>query len=182
MKFIPKSRRIDYKEYEKYNEGRKIEEKDWSSGEEMADIVRQRYKKIVKARYGTWDGLCFMAAGIALFGGSLPIVTTPDMPIQNTITVLCVIWCIFLCFMGVVFFIRRERNLEKKYIDEGKFLWKMDEVYSVLPDRYPKANKILVKTEEKPVFTLQAFFWFKPDDYVYVIKRNENAQMEAFMY
>ena len=61
-----KSRNIDYKEYEKYNTDREISEKDWSSGEEMSDIVKTRYKKIVKARYGTWDGLCFMTAGILL--------------------------------------------------------------------------------------------------------------------
>lgn len=177
-----KSRNINYEDYEKYNIDREVSEKDWSSGEEMSDIVKARYKKIVKARYGTWDGLCFMTAGILLIGGSLPVILSKNLPFGNIAIILSVVWCLALCVMCGVVFIRRNRNMEMRRIDEGKFLWKLDEVYMVLPDRYPKANKILVKTEARPVFTLQAFFWFKADDYVYVVKKSEDSDMDAFMY
>lgn len=175
-------KKINYSEYEHFNEGREIGNKEWSNGEDMADIVRERYKKIVKSRYGTWDGLCFIAAGINLICGTTPWIVKQEFSLESALTIFCLSWCLFFCFLGVIMLIRRDRNREMKHIDEGKFYWKMDEVYMLLPDRYPKTSKILIETEAKPVITLQAFFWYKKGDYVYVIKRTENGEMEGFIY
>lgn len=178
-----KRKPIDYTEYEKYNEGREVAEKAWSGGDEMEEIVKNRYKKIVKARYRTWEGLYFMMSGLVLIGGTFPWVVEQEFTLAMALTILFWSWCIVAVLIGVIFLvIKKERNEEIKRIDDGQFLWKLDEVYMLLPDRYPKTTKILIETEVQPVTTLQAYFWFKKGDYVYVIKRTEDSEMEGFIY
>ncbi len=158
---------------------RVIEEKEWQDGTAMSPAVKEKFKKITRSRFRTWDGLCFMTAGTVLLAGISPFFIAKG--IEFFTGAITVAWCLVILFTVIAIFIKRDCRRELRKIDDGDFQWKQDTVYELLPDRYPKTCKILTDSEKDPCVILQAYFYFKKGTYVYIIKRDGVNEVQAFI-
>ena len=156
-----------------------IEEKEWQDGDSMSSAVKEKYKKIIRSRFRTWDGLCFMTAGFFLLAGISPYFIAKG--IEFLTGAVTAAWCLVILFVVISLFIKRDCKRELDKIDKGKFFWKQDTVYELLPDRYPKTCKILADSEEAPCVILQAYFYYKKGTYVYLVKKEEDGDIQAFI-
>ncbi len=156
-----------------------IEEKEWQDGTAMSPAVKEKFKKITRSRFRTWDGLCFMSAGTILLIGICPFFIAQG--IEFLTGAVTIAWCLGILFAVIALLIKRDCQKELRKIDDGRFDWKQDTVYELLPDRYPKTCKILTDSEKDPCVILQAYFYYKKGTYVYIVKQEGQDEMHAFI-
>lgn len=156
------------------------DDKDWKSGENMSDWVRERYYKISRARFRTRSGVCYgMAGTMLLIGTSTAIISSAHRAVFITVFAVLAALCI-----AAALWVRHTGKKELLYIVTGDFSWKYDSVKELLPDRYPKTCKIVTETVDDPCLILQGFFYFKNGTPVYVVKRKTlqgDSELQAFI-
>ena len=81
-----------------------IEEKEWQDGDSMSSTVKEKYKKIVRSRFRTWDGLCFMTAGFFLLAGISPYFIAKG--IEFLTGAVTAAWCLVILFVVISLFIK----------------------------------------------------------------------------
>lgn len=141
---------------------------EWHDGDTLNFWIKMRYLKIMQSRSRTKGGILFGSAGMWL------IIGTSSAIISRGGKQAVFLYCFFvllaaLCIWAGVYVKKQQRGMLKE-IEDNHFQWKCDKVKEVLPDRYPKPNRILIYSEETPCYLLQAYFYFQKDVYVYVIK------------
>lgn len=142
---------------------------EWLSGEQMSFWAKMRYIKIMESRFRVRSGLLFAYAGAFMIASTTGAVIGKG-GIRGVIGYAV---CLAISFLLIyaAFRVRKANAARLEEIADGKFQWKYDTVKEILPDRYPKPCRILVTSEkDTPVYVLQAYFYFKPEVNVFVVK------------
>lgn len=141
---------------------------EWLDGDTMNAWAKERYRKITASRYRTKAGVMFGSAGMWLIiGTSTAFISRGG---AQAVIWFTVFFALAVLCIAAAFYVRGKCKKAVESIDNNGFRWKSDTVRKLLPDRYPKPNKILISSEEEPCYLLQAYFFFKEGEYVYAIK------------